>query len=162
MHFYRYKYFTPTSMHTHTYRPAIYIIYKKTIIKRYILNINKWGKWDTKRRTHIYIYIHTTLIKYFSWLSNLSTLSVTSKCQDFYWTWLYTLVTQRVSYKKQELLTLREHLDSSKVFGGIRVAHVFSFLCCIFDFVCLHSVSCVPNVAIVSGLSILDYLFGFL
>ena len=40
------------------------------------------------------------------------------------------------------------------VFGGIRVAHRFSFLCCVFLF-CLSS-SCV------SGLSILDCPFGFL
>jgi len=31
-----------------------------------------------------------------------------------------------------------------------------------FCFVCLRSVSCVPNVASVSGLSILDSPFGFL
>ena len=44
------------------------------------------------------------------------------------------------------------------VFGGIRVAHLFSFLCCLF-FLCL--VSCVLNVASVSGLSFLDWPFGF-
>ena len=33
-------------------------------------------------------------------------------CQDFYRTWLYIWVARRVSYKKKELLTLREHLDS--------------------------------------------------
>jgi hypothetical protein len=33
----------------------------------------------------------------------------------------------------QELLTLREQLCSPLVFGGIRVAHLFSFLCCVFD-----------------------------
>ena len=43
-------------------------------------------------------------------------------------------------------------------FGEVRVAHLLSFLCC----VCLRSVSCVPNVASVSGLSILDCPFGFL
>jgi hypothetical protein len=46
--------------------------------------------------------------------------------------------------------------------GGFRVAHLFSFLCCVvflwcFLFVCLRPVACVPNVASVSGLSILDY-----
>jgi len=35
------------------------------------------------------------------------------------------------------------------VFGGVHVADLFSFLC----FVCLSPVSCVPNVASVSGLS---------
>ena len=37
-----------------------------------------------------------------------------------------------VSYKKQELLTLHEHLGSPPVFGWVRGAHLFSFLCCVF------------------------------
>jgi hypothetical protein len=37
-----------------------------------------------------------------------------------------------LSDKKQELLTLREHLSSLPVFGGVRVAHLFIFLCCVF------------------------------
>ena len=40
------------------------------------------------------------------------------------------------------------------------VVHLFSVLC--FCFVCLRPAPCVPNVARVSGLSILDYSFGFL
>ena len=45
------------------------------------------------------------------------------------------------SNKRQELLTLRRHLDSPPVFGGDRVVHVFKFsvLCFLF---CLSS-SCV-------------------
>jgi hypothetical protein len=39
-------------------------------------------------------------------------------------------VTRRVSYKKQELLTFREHMSSPPFFGSVRVAHLFSFLCC--------------------------------
>ena len=49
-------------------------------------------------------------------------------------------VTWRVSYKKQELLTLRSHLCSPRFFiGCVRVSHLFSFLCCVvfFAFVCL-------------------------
>ena len=42
---------------------------------------------------------------------------------------VYILVTKRVSYKKQELLTLREYLSSPPVFGGVRIGHLFSFLC---------------------------------
>ena len=58
---------------------------------------------------------------------------------------------------------LREHLGSSPVFYEVRVAHLFSFLCCavFMCFVCLRSVSCVPCVASVYGLSILDCPFGF-
>jgi len=36
-----------------------------------------------------------------------------------------------VSFKRQELLTLREHLGSSPVFHGVRVAHRSSFLSCV-------------------------------
>ena len=61
-----------------------------------------------------------------------------------------------------KLLTLREHLGSLPVSGRVRIAHVFSFLCCIFCFVCLPPVSCVDNVASVSALSIIDLPFGFL
>jgi hypothetical protein len=67
-----------------------------------------------------------------------------------------------VSYKKQELLTFREHLGSFPVFGGVRVSHLCGFLCCIFCFVCLRPVSCVTNVASVSGLFIPDCPFSFL
>ena len=38
-------------------------------------------------------------------------------------------------YKKQELLTIHKHMDSSHVslfLGGIRVAHLFNFQCCVF------------------------------
>ena len=67
-----------------------------------------------------------------------------------------------VLYK--ELLTFREHLDPLPVFGRVCVAHLFSFLCCvfcIFCFVCLHPVFSVHNVASVSGLPILDCPFSF-
>ena len=56
-----------------------------------------------------------------------------------------------------------EHLGSTPVFGRVRVAHFFfSFLCCVFYFVCLPPVPCVTNVTSVSGLSILDCPFSFL
>jgi len=71
-------------------------------------------------------------------------------------------VTWHVSYKRQELLILREHLGLPPVFGWVCVAHLFSFLCCVFVFCCLRSVSFVPNVASVYELSILDCLFGCL
>jgi len=50
-----------------------------------------------------------------------------------------------VSYKKQELITLRGHLGVTPVpvfvFGGICVAHLFSFLCGVFYFSRLRSAS---------------------
>ena len=49
-------------------------------------------------------------------------------------------------------------------FCGVHVRHLSSFLCCVvfLCFVYLRSVSCVPNVASFSGLSVLDCHFGFL
>jgi hypothetical protein len=44
---------------------------------------------------------------------------------------------------------------SSRFLGGVRVAHNYGFLSCLFVFVCLRSVTCASNVASVSGLSIL-------
>ena len=41
----------------------------------------------------------------------------------------------------QETLILRDHLGLSPAFGGVRVAHLFSFDCCVFYFVCLRPVS---------------------
>jgi hypothetical protein len=41
------------------------------------------------------------------------------------------------------------------------VAHIFSFLCFVFCFVCLRPVSYVPTVADFSVLSIFDFPFGF-
>ena len=55
------------------------------------------------------------------------------------WRWM--------SYKKQEQFNLREKMGSNLVFARVRVAHVLSFPCCVFVFVCLRSVSFVPNVA---------------
>jgi hypothetical protein len=66
-----------------------------------------------------------------------------------------------VSYKKQETLTLPEHLGSPPFFClVVHFAHLFSFLCCVvfLCYMCLGPVSCMPNVACVSGLSILDRL----
>ena len=39
-------------------------------------------------------------------------------------------ITHRLSYKKRELLALLGHLSSPPFFGGVCVAHLFSFMCC--------------------------------
>ena len=44
-------------------------------------------------------------------------------------------VAWRVAYKRQEQLTLREHLSSSQVFGRVCVAHLFRLLGCVVFFV---------------------------
>jgi hypothetical protein len=59
-------------------------------------------------------------------------------CHDFYRTWLYIWVTRRVSYKKQELPTLRKHVSSSSVFfvGFVLLIFLVFFvvLLCVFTF----------------------------
>jgi hypothetical protein len=55
-------------------------------------------------------------------------------------------------------------MGSPAVVGGVHVAHLFSFLCCVvlwFWLVYLRRMSCVPNVDIFSGLFILDYHLRF-
>jgi hypothetical protein len=51
-------------------------------------------------------------------------------CQYFYRTWLYIWVTWSVSYKKQELLTLREYLCSPVFIIGGSVM-LFLLVCCV-------------------------------
>ena len=63
-------------------------------------------------------------------------------------------VLRRVSYKKNSLLTLREHLSLPAVFCGIHVAHLFIFQC--YFVFCLSSL-CVS----VGGLFISDCLSVF-
>ena len=65
-------------------------------------------------------------------------LSFLYHCHDFYRTWLYIWVTRRISYKKQELPTLRKHLSSCPVFFVGSVLLIFLVFCvvllCVFTF----------------------------
>ena len=63
---------------------------------------------------------------------------------------------------RQEVPVIRGSLGSPAGFGGVCVAHRFSFLCCVYfcSFVFIRAVSCVPNVASFSGLSTLDCSFS--
>jgi hypothetical protein len=72
-------------------------------------------------------------------------------CLNFFFHnyWIQRITyTWRVSYKKKELLILRDHLGSPPVFWWRPC--------------CLRPGSCVTNVASLSGLSILNCPFGFL
>jgi hypothetical protein len=60
----------------------------------------------------------------------------------------------RVSYKVQELLTFVTTWIHAQSFGWVRVAHHSVF--CVGFYAYLRPVSCVPEVADVFGLSILD------
>ena len=64
-------------------------------------------------------------------------------CQDYYRTWLHIWVPRRVSYKKQEMLTIREYLSSLSVYwwGPCCSLYFYSFLCC--SIMCLHVLSSV-------------------
>ena len=55
------------------------------------------------------------------------------------------------------------HLGSPPMFGWVRVAHLLSFLCYVFCFcfVCLRPVSCMSNVASVSGSPLRFFLTFF-
>ena len=60
-----------------------------------------------------------------------------------------------MSYKRHELASIQEHMCSPPAFGVVRVASLLNFLCCVFYFVCLRSVSRVPNISSIPELSIL-------
>ena len=76
-----------------------------------------------------YSYLKWQWIFYF--LSRFFLSSITAKV--FIYIKITILVTWRVFYKKQELLTYREHLGSSPVFGGVvLVFGVVFFVLCIF------------------------------
>ena len=85
---------------------------------------------------YITIWFTVTMYPYLKWPWILYFLrrffSFLYHCQYFYQTWLYIWATQWVSYMKQELCTLHEHLSHPPVFGGLRVTHLSSFLCCYF------------------------------
>ena len=61
--------------------------------------------------------------------------------QYFYWTWLYIWATRWVSYKKQELLPHRAHLDFVLVVSVLVIVFVFCVVLCCVVF-CLSS-SCI-------------------
>ena len=46
-----------------------------------------------------------------------------------------------MSYTSQELITPREHLGLPPVVGGVDVAHLVNFLCCVVFWLCLSSSS---------------------
>jgi hypothetical protein len=71
-------------------------------------------------------------------------------------------VTWRCLIRGRHCLPFASTWIHPRFFGGVRVAHLFSFL--FFLVFCLSSscVSCLPKLASVSGLSILDFPFGLL
>ena len=80
--------------------------------------------------------------------------------QDLVRNWQYE---QQVSDKKQELLIIREDSGFTPcIFVGSVLLIILVICVVFFCFVCLCPVSCVPDVATVSGLSIPDCPFGFL
>jgi hypothetical protein len=89
-------------------------------------------------------WLTVTKIPYLKWqwifsLLHIICLSSIDYCrQDFYWTWLYIWVTQRVSYNKQKLLTHCEYLSSTGLSGVEHVAHILVF-CVVFFSFCLSS-----------------------
>ena len=78
--------------------------------------------------------------------------NVHSSVHLLYLMWSYSAkqhLTRFHNYKRQTLLTLREHIGSLPVFGGVHVAHICSFLCFVLCFVVfLSPVSCVSIVTL--------------
>ena len=66
---------------------------------------------------------------------NISNIYIFPFTQIFF----LSLSIYELSYKKQELFTILEHMISPPVLGGVRVAHLFSFLCCVLLLSCLSS-----------------------
>jgi hypothetical protein len=64
-------------------------------------------------------------------------------CQAIYRTWLYIWITRRVSFKKQELLTLCEHLNSPLVFWWGSCCSSFQFFCVVLLYMCPYVLSSV-------------------
>jgi len=94
------------------------------------------------------------------WIPSTHMRNSTKACDGFCYLCFIFMTLRTVTYKRQELFTLPEHLG----FGRVRLAHLFSFMCCFvfLCFVCLRPVSCVHNVVSVSGFTILDCPIGFL
>ena len=91
-------------------------------------------------------------IIYFSYCCGYQYVYCVQRCPTTLWT------------THDGFLIRRNRVHSRFFFWWVCVALRFIFLCCIvlFCFVGLHSVSCVPKDASASGLSNLDFHFGFL
>jgi hypothetical protein len=91
----------------------------------------KWSHCCTNSTVVITIWLSVTKYPYLKWqwifyfLRIFLLLSITAKT----FTRLYIWVTRRVSYQKQELLTLRKHMSATRFLCGVFVAHLFSFSC---------------------------------
>jgi hypothetical protein len=74
----------------------------------------------------------TEIMYYMGWVQRVVYFSLPRLLPD--WT-VFIWVTRWVSYKKQELLTVREHVITLRFYGGFRIAYLFSLclvLLCVF------------------------------
>jgi hypothetical protein len=93
---------------------------------------NFCGRQDSSLRsgwTLRIIHISDDIVSFLFYVDLFFPLSLTRLLPDLT---KYIRVARRMSYKKQELITLHEHLGSHPFIGGIHVAH--RFLCCVFFF----------------------------
>jgi hypothetical protein len=99
----------------------------------------------SNRQTKIVAIIHICCWYWWNCWPSLFT-NVHSSVHLLYLMWSYSAkqhLTRFHNYKRQTLLTLREHIGSLPGFGGIHVAHICSFLCFVLCFVVfLSPVSC--------------------
>jgi hypothetical protein len=130
----------PTAIRSHSWRPLCNLLrWHKEILKQgYVAPVLKSSLHKLYGRHHNLVDHYEISISQITFYVDVYFLY---HCQYFYQTWLYIRVTRRVSYKKHELLTLREHLSWLPVFlwGPCCSSFLFSVSC--FCFVCLCSVS---------------------
>ena len=113
-----------------------------------------WSRWryvEMKRKLD-YFYIFSFLIKV--WMPSTSAISYTINLLEL-WFPLISKINLFLSFHIPilHLFNYRIVLQNFNLYY-FRDAHLFRMLCCV---VCFLPVSCVPNVASVSGLSILDW-----
>ena len=75
----------------------------------------------------------------------------------YYLHYIYIKFSRRLSYKKEELLTHREHLGSPPCFMWFVLVIIFVFFVVVFALI-VFVLCLAPKVGCVSGLSILDCL----
>ena len=86
------------------------------------------------------VYHREGILYYMRWVQRVVYFSLPRLLPDLT-VFIWVTVTRCVSYKKQELLTLREHVISLRFYGGVSIAYLFSF-CLILLYVFTFWVPC--------------------
>ena len=95
------------------------------MVDRYGLSISlKWQRIFSFSCSEFGNFVITFILFYVDFFLSSITVKILTGLDNIWVTWW-------ASYEKQKWLALREHPSSPPVFfGGVRFAHLFSFLCC--------------------------------